>query len=544
MEVRIKILYTSICHTDLSAWKGENESQSVYPRILGHEAVGVIESIGEGVEDMREGDYVVPVFNGECGHCIYCKSDHKTNLCERYRVNPLKSVMLADSKTRFWTQNGRPIYHFLNTSTFTEFTVLDSACVVKIDSDSPLKKVSLLSCGVSTGLGAAWNTANVQPGSTVAIFGLGAVGLAVAEGARTRGASRIIGVDINPDKFIKGKLFIFLTDAYLYEIIGKAMGITDFINPNDVDSVSEGWGLTVILGIHTTPEMMPFHPMELFQGRRIIGSVFGDFKPKTQLPLLARQCVQGMMRGKGGNYNQYNKGDTTCTKIFVGGLAWETKREHMEHYFERFGAIEEAVVITDKTTGRSKGYGFVTFKDPNAAMRACECPCPVIDGRRTNCNLASLGAQRRATPQNDHKRSFTPPMPTQPMSYEGPSNMAYFHQLAYYAFPSYECGSGFPMIYPTGGQQFLNYYAVAATSTFVPRMSWNSQTHSAQFAQGGGQQQGFEAYKHPSMVQFSYNPQLCRPPLLLPPPLSGAMGDQVNVSSVTTPTQGDDPIEE
>ncbi|KAK9122297.1 hypothetical protein Syun_019914 [Stephania yunnanensis] len=311
MEVRIKILYTSICHTDLSAWKGENESQRVYPRILGHEAVGVIESVGEGVEDMREGDYVVPVFNGECGQCVYCKSD-ETNLCERYRVNPLKCVMLADSKTRFWTQNGpRPIFHFLNTSTFTEFTVLDSACVVKIDSDSPLKKVTLLSCGVSTGLGAAWNTANVQPGSTVAIFGLGAVGLAVAEGARSRGASRIIGVDINPDKFIKG----------------KAMGITDFINPNDVDSVSEkimkmikggvqysfecagklsvlreaflsthdGWGLTVILGIHATPEMMPFHPMELFQGRRIIGSVFGDFKPKTQLPLLARQCLQGVV---------------------------------------------------------------------------------------------------------------------------------------------------------------------------------------------------------------------------------------------------------
>ncbi|KAK9122298.1 hypothetical protein Syun_019915 [Stephania yunnanensis] len=236
-----------------------------------------------------------------------------------------------------------------------------------------------------------------------------------------------------------------------------------------------------------------------------------------------------MMRGKG---------DTTYTKIFVGGLAWETKRENMKHYFERFGAIEEAVVITEKTTGRSKGYGFVTFKDPNAAMRACEDPCPVIDGRRTNCNLASLGVQRRATPHNGHKRSFRPPMPAQPMSYEGSSNMAYFHQLAYYAFPSYECGTGFPMIYPSGEQQFLNYYVMAATSSFVPRMPWNSQVHYAQFTQGGGQPQSSEAYKHPSMDQFSYTP------LLLPPPLSGAMGDRAYVSSVATPAQGDDSIEE
>ncbi|KAI3955513.1 hypothetical protein MKW98_028458 [Papaver atlanticum] len=314
LEVRIKILYTSICHTDLSAWKGESEAQRIYPRILGHEAVGIIESVGEGVNDMQEGDKVVPIFNGECQECIYCESE-KTNLCEKFRVNPFKSVMHSDGKTRFTTRDGsQPIYHFLNTSTFSEYSVIDSACLVKIDSDAPLKMMTLLSCGVSTGVGAAWNTANVKEGSSLSIFGLGSVGLAVAEGARARGASRIIGVDTNPSKFIKG----------------VSMGVTDFINPMDSDkpvheiiremtggkgvdysfecagnlgvlreaflSTHDGWGLTVVLGIHPTPNMMPLHPMELFDGRKIVASVFGDFKGKSQLPKFADDCISGVVK--------------------------------------------------------------------------------------------------------------------------------------------------------------------------------------------------------------------------------------------------------
>ncbi|KAI4308009.1 hypothetical protein L6164_031128 [Bauhinia variegata] len=314
MEVRIKILFTSICHTDLSAWQGENEAQCAYPRIFGHEASGIVESAGEGVEDLKEGDNVVAIFNGECGECGYCKRE-ETNKCERFGVNPMKKVMVSDGKSRFATVDGRPIYHFLNTSTFSEYTVLDSACVVKLPSatEVDLKKLTLLSCGVSTGVGAAWNTANVSSGSTVAVFGLGAVGLAVAEGARARGASKIIGVDINPDKFIKG----------------QAMGITDFINPRDekkavyeriremtgggvdysfecagiVDvlrdaflSAHQGWGLTVVLGIHPSPRMLPIHPMELFDGRQIVASVFGGFKGKTQLPHFAKQCMHGVVK--------------------------------------------------------------------------------------------------------------------------------------------------------------------------------------------------------------------------------------------------------
>ncbi|CAA6674922.1 unnamed protein product [Spirodela intermedia] len=313
MEVRVRILFTSICHTDLSAWKGENEAQRVYPRILGHEASGVVESVGEGVTDLREGDHVVPIFAGECGKCTYCKSE-KTNFCETYRVNPFKSTMIGDGKTRFFTASQRqPIYHFLNTSTFSEYTVLDSACVVKIHPNAPLHKMCLLSCGVSTGVGAVWNTADVEEGSTVAVFGLGAVGLAVVEGARVRGASRIIGVDTNSEKSTKA----------------KEMGVTEFVNPREhskplhemlnsmteggvdysfecvgsVDvlreaflSTHDGWGVCVVLGIHQSPRLLPMHPMELFNGRRIVGSVFGDVKGKTQLPDMVRKCMDGVLK--------------------------------------------------------------------------------------------------------------------------------------------------------------------------------------------------------------------------------------------------------
>ncbi|CAN6324267.1 unnamed protein product [Urochloa humidicola] len=222
LEVRVKVIFTSICHTDLSAWKGENEMHRKFPRIFGHEAAGVVESVGEGVEDLIPGDHIVPIFTGECRECVYCES-YKTNLCGTYRVNPFKSTMVSDNGTRFSVvdRSGvrRPVYHFLNTSTFAEYTVLDAACAVKINPKAPLEKMYLLSCGISTGVGAAWNTANVSEGSTVAIFGLGSVGLAVAEGARLRGAARIIGVDINPEKFTKG----------------KEMGVTDFIDSKACD---------------------------------------------------------------------------------------------------------------------------------------------------------------------------------------------------------------------------------------------------------------------------------------------------------------------
>ncbi|CAF1930456.1 unnamed protein product [Brassica oleracea] len=283
MEVRVKILYSSICHTDLGAWTGVNEGERAFPRILYNR---IVESVG-GVKDVKEGDYVIPTFNGECGECRVC-TNGVSNLCERYKVDPMKRLMVNDGGTRFSTTTNKDggssqkqrVYHFLNTSTFTEYTVLDSACVVKIDPNAPLKQMSLLSCGVSTGVGAAWNTANVKEGTTTAVFGLGSVGLAVAEGARARGVSRIIGVDANASKFEKGKL-----------------GITDFVNPKDLTKpVHEGWGSTVLVGIYPTPKTLPLHPMELFDDRTITGSIFGGFKPKSQLPNFAQQCMKGVVK--------------------------------------------------------------------------------------------------------------------------------------------------------------------------------------------------------------------------------------------------------
>ncbi|XP_047973998.1 alcohol dehydrogenase-like 3 [Salvia hispanica] len=313
MEVRIKILFTSICHSDLGAWLGTNEAERAYPRILGHEASGIVESVGEGVKDVERGDYVITIFHGECGECVFCKSE-RTNVCEKNGINPMKKVMGIDGRSRFWDMNGNPIFHFLNTSTFSEYTVMDSACVVKIDPNlMSLKHMALLSCCISTGVGAAWNTANVKPGSAVAVFGLGSVGLAVVEGAKARGATQIIGVDVNPDKQTKG----------------SQMGITNFINPSILDtpvhekikemcgggvdysfecvgsadvlreaflSTHLGWGLTVAVGVHSTPKMLPLHPMDLFYGRKIVGSTFGDFKGKSQLPSFAQQCCSAGLK--------------------------------------------------------------------------------------------------------------------------------------------------------------------------------------------------------------------------------------------------------
>ncbi|MCO5564667.1 hypothetical protein L7F22_018334 [Adiantum nelumboides] len=213
-EVRIKITHTALCHTDSYTLDGK-DPEGLFPCILGHEAAGIVESVGEGVHEVKPGDHVIPCYQAECRECKFCKSG-KTNLCGKVRSATGVGVMLADFKSRF-SIKGKPIYHFMGTSTFSQYTVVHAVSVAKVVPEAPLEKICLLGCGIPTGLGAVWNTAKVERNSIVAIFGLGTVGLAVAEGAKAAGASRIIGIDIDPNK----------------ASLGKKFGVTEFINPKD-----------------------------------------------------------------------------------------------------------------------------------------------------------------------------------------------------------------------------------------------------------------------------------------------------------------------
>ncbi|KAJ4951336.1 hypothetical protein NE237_028168 [Protea cynaroides] len=305
-EVRIKILCTSLCHSDLTFWKMPKPF-GLFPTIFGHEAVGVVESVGEHVKEVEKGDTVVPVFLGNCGECKDCKSE-KSNSCEKapMKVNP---GMPRDESSRFRDSNGEKINHFLSVSSFCEYTVVDIMNLVKITEPIPVETACLLSCGVSTGVGAVTKIAKVEKGSTVAIFGLGAVGLAVAEGSRLSGASKIIGVDLNPDKFE----------------IAKKFGVTDFVNPKDIggrpiseviakmteggadycfeciglapvmqdafSSCRPGWGKTVILGVEMHGAPISINSSDILKGKSIAGSLFGGIKAKTDIPRLAKMYL-------------------------------------------------------------------------------------------------------------------------------------------------------------------------------------------------------------------------------------------------------------
>jgi S-(hydroxymethyl)glutathione dehydrogenase/alcohol dehydrogenase len=218
-EVRLKVEANALCHTDIYTLEG-SDPEGIFPSILGHEAGAVVESVGEGVTSVKVGDKVIPCYTPQCDEpdCIFCMSK-KTNLCPKIRGTQGQGLM-PDSTSRFKSaETGEPIHHFMGCSTMSEYTVVSEISVAKVSDEAPLDKISLLGCGVSTGLGAVWNTCNVEKNSSVAVFGLGAVGLAVIQGAAMRGASRIFAVDVNPSKFD----------------IAKELGATDFVNPNDHD---------------------------------------------------------------------------------------------------------------------------------------------------------------------------------------------------------------------------------------------------------------------------------------------------------------------
>uniref|UniRef100_A0A2P2HX33 S-(hydroxymethyl)glutathione dehydrogenase n=1 Tax=Hirondellea gigas TaxID=1518452 RepID=A0A2P2HX33_9CRUS len=298
-EVRLKVEFTGVCHTDAYTLGG-HDPEGLFPSVLGHEGGGVVESVGEGVTSVQPGDHVIPLYTPECGECKFCKSP-KTNLCSKIRATQGRGLM-PDGTSRF-TCKGKTLFHFMGCSTFSQYTVAAEISVAKISKNAPLDKVCLLGCGISTGYGAAINTAKVEEGSTCAIWGLGAVGLAVAMGCRAQKAGRIIGVDINDDKFEVAKVFgvtefvnpkkldkkvsevlIEMTDGgcdYTFECIGNVATMRDAL-----ESCHKGWGESIILGVAAAGQEISTRPFQLVTGRVWRGSAFGGWKSRSSVPRL------------------------------------------------------------------------------------------------------------------------------------------------------------------------------------------------------------------------------------------------------------------
>lgn len=320
--VRIKILSTAICHTDLYTWSGA-DPEGIFPCILGHEGTGIVESIGEGVTSVAVGDKVIPLYIPECRSCKFCKSG-KTNLCSVIRVTQGRGQM-PDGTSRF-TCKGQPLAHFMGCSTFSEYTVLPEISLAKVDAAAPAEKVCLLGCGVTTGYGAVKNTCKVEAGSTAAVFGLGGVGLACILGLREVGAKKIIVVDINPAKFELAKTILAqpgapagLTPPELVCVNPKEVskGIAEHIiditqedGAGGVDYAFEcvgqpalmraalecchkGWGQACIIGVAASGQEISTRPFQLVTGRVWKGSAFGGVRGRTELPGMVAAHMAG-----------------------------------------------------------------------------------------------------------------------------------------------------------------------------------------------------------------------------------------------------------
>ncbi|MGY0610652.1 S-(hydroxymethyl)glutathione dehydrogenase/class III alcohol dehydrogenase [Luteimonas sp. A501] len=305
-EVLVKITHTALCHTDAFTLSGD-DPEGVFPAVLGHEGAGIVVEVGEGVTSVQPGDHVIPLYTAECGECLFCKSG-KTNLCVAVRATQGKGVM-PDGTTRF-SYNGEPVYHYMGCSTFSEYTVVAEVSLAKVNPDANPEHVCLLGCGVTTGIGAVHNTAKVQEGDTVAVFGLGAIGLAVIQGAKQAKAGRIIAIDTNPSKFE----------------LAQQMGATECVNPKDHDrpiqqvivemtewgvdhsfecignvnvmraaleSAHRGWGQSVIIGVAGAGQEISTRPFQLVTGRKWLGTAFGGVKGRTQLPGMVEDAMRG-----------------------------------------------------------------------------------------------------------------------------------------------------------------------------------------------------------------------------------------------------------
>ncbi|XP_033200573.1 alcohol dehydrogenase class-3 Fdh [Bombus vancouverensis nearcticus] len=303
-EVRIKVVAVALCHTDAYTLDGL-DPEGVFPCVLGHEGSGIVESVGEDVTEFKPGDHVIPLYIPQCKECKFCTHPN-TNLCSKIRVTQGKGVM-PDGTSRF-TCKGQTLAHFMGCSTFSEYTVVADISLAKIDPIAPLDKVCLLGCGVSTGYGAAVNTAKVTPGSSCAIWGLGAVGLAVAFGCKQAGAKRIIGIDLNPSKFKLAKKFgcteflnpkdysksiqevlIELTDGgldFTFECVGNVNTMRAAL-----ESCHKGWGTSIIVGVAAAGQEISTRPFQLVTGRVWKGTAFGGWKSKDSVPNLVQDYM-------------------------------------------------------------------------------------------------------------------------------------------------------------------------------------------------------------------------------------------------------------
>lgn len=308
-EVLVRVVATGVCHTDAFTLSGA-DPEGLFPAILGHEGGAIVEETGPGVKSVAPGDHVIPLYTPECGECSFCTSG-KTNLCQAIRATQGQGLM-PDGTSRF-SHNGKQLFHYMGTSTFSEYSVLPEIAVAKVNKAAPLDKVCLLGCGITTGIGAVLNTAKVEPGATVAAFGLGGIGLSVIQGAVMAKASRILAVDVNPDKFE----------------MAKALGATDCVNPKDYDApiqdviveltdggvdysfecvgnvnlmrsalecCHKGWGESTIIGVAGAGQEISTRPFQLVTGRVWRGTAFGGVKGRSQLPGYVNRYMDGEIK--------------------------------------------------------------------------------------------------------------------------------------------------------------------------------------------------------------------------------------------------------
>jgi len=307
-EVLVEIRATGVCHTDAFTLSGD-DPEGRFPAILGHEGAGIVVEVGPGVKSVRQGDHVIPLYTPECRQCKFCLSG-KTNLCQAIRETQGRGVM-PDGTSRFRYGNDE-VLHYMGTSTFSNYTVLPEIAVARIREDAPFDKVCYIGCGVTTGIGAVINTAKVEPGANVAVFGLGGIGLNVIQGAKLVGANRIIGVDLNPGK----------------RALAEQFGMTDFVNPKEVDDVvaeivrltdggvdysfecigntktmrqaleccHKGWGESVIIGVAGAGQEISTRPFQLVTGRVWRGTAFGGAKGRRDVPKIVDWYMEGKIR--------------------------------------------------------------------------------------------------------------------------------------------------------------------------------------------------------------------------------------------------------